>query len=93
MVDTSIEINDFNVVNNDSKGLIGTDDPIDEDKTNVDNYSNTNIDNAEEISANSSDEDKLNNTFKPGDYLKNLDDEDLYGPSFFQNSTHWVCML
>lgn len=28
---------------------------------------------------------------KSGDTLKTIDEEDFYGPIFFQKSTHWVC--
>lgn len=77
VVDTSIEVSDYNVVIKGSKGLIGMDDTIDD----------------EELCANGSDEEKFNNTSKLVDYLRNLDDEDLYGPSFFQKSIHWVCCM
>lgn len=39
-----------------------------------------------------SDQDKSNNAGKSGDISKNIDEEDFYGPSFYQKSTHWVCI-
>lgn len=38
-----------------------------------------------------SDQDKSNNAGKSGDLTKTIDEEDFYGPAFFQKSTHWVC--
>ncbi|KAE9535993.1 hypothetical protein AGLY_007894 [Aphis glycines] len=40
-----------------------------------------------------SDQDKSNNVGKSGDVPKNIDEEDFYGPSFYQKSTHWVCIV
>lgn len=40
-----------------------------------------------------SDEEKSDSEIQSGDALKNIDDDDLYGPSFFQKNTHWVCSL
>jgi len=60
----------------------------------VRNKSNINIDDnsfkSNESSTNSDDE-NLINSVTSGDALKNIDDEDFYGPMFFQRSTHWVC--
>ncbi|XP_025193705.1 uncharacterized protein LOC112593511 [Melanaphis sacchari] len=36
-----------------------------------------------------SDQDKSNNAGKSGDIPKNTDEEDFYGPGFYQKSTHW----
>lgn len=36
-----------------------------------------------------SDQDKSNNAGKSGDLTKTIDEEDFYGPAFFQKSTHW----
>lgn len=67
-------------------------DEADENKTL--NESNISSDDESYNSDNSStycDEDKLNNAGKSGDVQKNIDEEDFYGPTFFQKSTHWVC--
>lgn len=39
-----------------------------------------------------SDQDKSHNAGKSGDVPKNIDEEDFYGPSFYQKSIHWVCI-
>jgi len=44
----------------------------------------------DESSTNSDDENSFD-AMKSGDALKNIDDEDFYGPMFLQKSTHWVC--
>jgi len=76
-------------VKNDEK--INCDD-ADENKTI--NESNINSDGesykSDSSSANS-DQDKSYNAGKSGDLPKNIDEEDFYGPAFFQKSTHWVC--
>lgn len=38
-----------------------------------------------------SDQNKSNNVTKPGDPSKTIEEEDYYGPAFFQRCTHWVC--
>lgn len=40
-----------------------------------------------------SDEEKSNFVEKSGDISKSIDEDDLYGPTFFQRSTHWVCTV
>jgi len=45
---------------------------------------------SDDLSANS-DQDESYNAGKSGDLPKNIDEEDFYGPDFYQKSTHWVC--
>jgi len=83
-------IGNCDVVKNDEK--INCDD-ADENKT----LNESNISSGDDESYKSddsstySDQDKSNNAGKSGDLPKNMDEEDFYGPAFFQKSTHWVC--
>lgn len=57
------------------------------------NVSNMNSDDESykfESSLNSDDEKSIN-ALKSGDGIKSIDEEEYYGPTFFQRSTHWVC--
>lgn len=63
-------------------------------KKNTHYDSNTNSDDESFKSVESgtnSDEEKSNFATKTGDVSKSIDEEDVYGPTFFQRSTHWVC--
>lgn len=47
-----------------------------------------------ESDSNSDEEDDLkleDYTVKPGDITKSIEEEEFYGPAFFQKGTHWVC--
>lgn len=89
VINRSKILGDCDILKNDKK--INCDE-ADENKTL--NESNMSSDDESYKSNNSSiycDQDKSNNTGKSGDLQKNIDEEDFYGPTFFQKSTHWVC--
>lgn len=67
-------------------------DDTDENKTlNESNISGDGESYKSDDSSANSDQDKSYNAGKSGDLLKNIDEEDFYGPAFYQKSTHWVC--
>ncbi|XP_060869788.1 uncharacterized protein LOC132944454 isoform X2 [Metopolophium dirhodum] len=74
-------------VKNDEK--INCDD-TDENKTlNESNISGDGESYKSDNSSANSDQDKSYSAGKSGDLLKNIDEEDFYGPAFYQKSTHW----
>lgn len=77
-----IKIDDENITINNSN-VVSDDDDVDNDDDNDYDYV---------VSKTNSDEDKSNNVVKSDNVLKNVDEEDLYGPTFYQKGTHWVCL-
>lgn len=91
-------INNYNVVNRNEKlndyvdGSINGSKRIGDDESVT--VSNMNSDDESykcEESGSNSDEENTISGIKSGDASRNIDEEDYYGPTFFQRSTHWVC--
>jgi hypothetical protein len=61
---------------------------LDDSNSNSDNESFKSVE-----SGTNSDEEKSNFAPKSGDVYKSIDEEDVYGPTFSQRSTHWVCTI
>lgn len=84
------------VVNNDKKlNCCNTDETINGSDINMEETSTTlndfNIDSDDE-SMKSVEMSENGDEEKSADLSKNIDDDDLFGPSFFQSSIHWVCI-
>lgn len=103
LTNNSSKVSNFDVINDDKLNYDDADETINENKINVDDDIDETIDENKmnidddyifnNVKSNTnSDEEKLNNVVKSEDILKNIDEEDLYGPTFFQKSTHWVCL-
>lgn len=102
MSNSSKVIKNYNIVNNDEKVNcdVKTHDNANETidhkiitdnkSTNL-NDSNTNSDDELSLDKNCSKNNDEESSDKSADESKNIDDEDYYGPTFFQKSTHWVC--
>ncbi|CAI6361614.1 unnamed protein product [Macrosiphum euphorbiae] len=87
VIDRNKILGNCDEVKNDEK--INCDD-TDENKTlNESNISGDGESYKSDDSSANSDQDKSYNAGKSGDLLKNIDEEDFYGPAFYQKSTHW----
>lgn len=96
-------INDCNFVNNETSNFDMdsskyADQTVKKKKTKMDDerLDDSNINSGDESSKSvessaNSDQNKPNNVTKPGDPSKTIEEEDYYGPAFFQRCTHWVC--
>lgn len=95
-------ISNYNIANNDEKlncdvNTYNDADEIIKHKTNMDNKSSilndsiTNSDDESSVDKNCSKNNDEEGSDK-SDESKYIEDDDYYGPTFFQNSTHWVCI-
>lgn len=95
-------LNDSEINCDDTDATLNEEDKIcTNNKTTILNNSYMNSDDDESYKSNESssysdeeDDLKLRNedyTVKSGGVSKNIDEEDFYGPTFFQRGTHWVC--
>lgn len=91
VINRSKVLNNCNLAKTDEK--INSDD-TDENKSQSYNDSNTCSDDESyksDKSSTCSDQDKSYKAGKSTDVPKKEEEEDVYGPTFFQKSTHWVC--
>lgn len=94
-------VNDSNMNCNDADDTLNEENKISKNnKTTILKDTNVNGNNESyksfESNSNSDEEDDLKlgdaeYTVKSGDVSKNIEEEDFYGPTFFQKGTHWVC--